>query len=614
MTIREYIPEPEELNVLDIEGDPFVKGAPACPRPVGCAVHFADGRPDHYYAWGHPDGNNCTKEEFREVLLSIWDKPVLGHNSDGFDLQDLEHHFGLPPRNTALNFDTLFAAFLYDPRAKSLALKDLANNYLGIPPVEQQLLYDWIMENVEDCRSRKDCGKYIALAPVELVSPYAIGDVSRPVELWRFFLPAVRRMWAAFDRERRLAPVLARANRRGVRVDMEGLERARAQSIQARDKLTQLIYEHLELPPESFNLDSNEELGQVLLAKGYTGFLLTPKARKPSMAKESLEAAIKSSDPELFAMLQCRSRYDKLLNGFILPWKAFAEANGGRLHPQYNQVRTPSDEDGNSYGARTGRLSCQNPNFQQVAKPKKGEKGIDYFGNPYPNLRALLLPEEGHVWFCADFKCQEPRITAHFEDGQLMAAFINDPEMDPYIYIQTMCGLAELEDGRDRSKVIFLGLVYAMGIAKLAINLDITEGEAKALRATIKRSLSGVVELDNQCKDIFKMGGELKTLGGRYYGVERTDDGRDWSYKALNTLVQGSAGDQTKETIVYVDDAAPDEILFLGTVHDEVSYSIPRELAPLLAKLLHEGANSIPCDVPMLLDWNIGNNWAEAKP
>jgi DNA polymerase-1 len=331
------------------------------------------------------------------------------------------------------------------------------------------------------------------------------------------------------------------------------------------------------------------------------------------MSGESLAHALKG-DPDLQAMLACRARYEKLLSGFLIPWIKFARENEGRLHPLYNQVRTPPDEEGNSYGTRTGRLSCIDPNFQQVAKPKKGEKALDYFGDPYPNLRAMLLPEEGHVWVCADLKCQEPRITAHFECGQLMAAFLADHNLDPYIFIRDMCELSPDSDGRDMAKVIFLGLVYAMGKAKLAAKLGISENDAGDLRWFIKRKLKGIVDLDNECKDIFKMGGYLVTLGGRHYYCEPSLEGKDWSYKALNTLVQGSAGDQTKETIIYVYDHAPNNVLLMGTVHDEMNYSAHPDDVEALKEALRAGANHLPCDIPMLFDIGVGANWAEAKP
>src|SRR3546814_17415200 len=88
----------------------------------------------------------------------------LTHNGLTFDVPVAEHHFGLPKRDPMLTHDTLFMAYLHNPHARSLSLKDLANDWLGIPPEEQQEMYDWIMKNT-DCPSRKTCGAYISAVP-----------------------------------------------------------------------------------------------------------------------------------------------------------------------------------------------------------------------------------------------------------------------------------------------------------------------------------------------------------------------------------------------------------------------------------------------------------------
>ena len=96
---------------IDIESHAIEFGKPLLPEPVSCALLSPEGEAT-FYAWGHPSGNTCTKEEFGEVLKSVWGGELLGHNSCTFDIPILQHYFGLPQRDPLLNHNTLYLAYL----------------------------------------------------------------------------------------------------------------------------------------------------------------------------------------------------------------------------------------------------------------------------------------------------------------------------------------------------------------------------------------------------------------------------------------------------------------------------------------------------------------------
>lgn len=591
------------MIVLDFETKKIVKGAPLLPLPVGCAiidpVHYPDG---HYFAWAHPEGNNCTKEEFRAYLESIWGEHILTQNGASFDIEIAIHHFGLPRRDSLLTHDTLFASYLHNPHARSLSLKDLAEDWLGIPPDEQQEMYDWIMANVPECRSRKECGAYISETPVRLCAPYAIGDCTRTLALWEYVSPLIAEMEEPYQRELKLAPILAGIRNRGVRCNVHQLAQDYLVALRKLGELDHMIRTRLNAP--TLDIQSDADLGAALVANGFDGFLRTEKTNKISMSKVSLAAALEA-DPDLSAMLKCRATYATLTSTFMWPWLQYAKENGFRIHASYNQVRNPE-----GYGTRTGRLSSQDPNFQNV--PNEFD-GLDYFGDPYPIMRAYLLPEEGHVWVTGDFKNQEPRLAAHFEDGAFCKAFNDNPEMDPYLFL---CDVAGMDHSRRKSaKIIYLGLLYAMGAALLAEKMNIPQSEATVLRNIIKASIPDIVAVEQDCKRRFRRGLPIKTLGGRFYFCEPPSNGRQWDYKAFNTLIQGSASDQTKEALIYAHEQlalrCPGALL-LGTVHDEYSVSCLPEQVEEVKAIMRESANALPCDVPMLMDIASGNTWAEA--
>lgn len=592
----------ERLEIeLDIESHKIIKGAPLRPVPVGVALGIpqSDGSIQRVYlAWGHPEGNNCTKEQAREVLLKYWDEIFITHNGLIFDIPDLTYHFDLPERDPLLTHDALFGAYLNNPHARSLRLKDLANDLLGIAPDEQQDMYDWIVANVPGAK-RSEAGAYIADTPVSLSGPYAVGDIYRTRELYEFLKPAINSMLEPYNRERRLAPILSDMQNRGIRVDEARLKDDCHKANIKRALLDQLIREHLKVGPSFEVKDST--LAARLKELGYDGFIMTPTG-KPSMGKASLEAVLEN-DPKLKSLLASRSMYDTLIGTFMEPWLRYCQSNGGRIHPSYNQVRNPD-----GFGTRTGRLSSSDPNGQNVPK----NKGVDYWGDPFPDMRTYLLPEVGQVWFCGDFKSQEPRLTAHFEAGALMQAYIDNPQLDCYQWVKDLVGG---DVTRHEAKQIFLGLVYAMGIDKLADKLDCSGARAKQLRDAIKAMLPDVVELDYECKKRFKQGMPIRTLGGRIYYCEPPSAGRTWDYKALNTLIQGSAADQGKEAMIYLDPkltAIGGRILV--PVHDEINSSVFEKDVPYVQEIYQEAANHLPCDVPMIFDTGWGAHWGEAKP
>jgi DNA polymerase I-like protein with 3'-5' exonuclease and polymerase domains len=593
---------------LDFETEAIVFGSKTPPKPVGCAIRNPDGK-KKYFAFGHPTENNCTWDEFYSVLAAIWHHEMVGHNILGFDLEVAMYWFKLPPRDPLLTEDTLFQAYLIDPHAPSLKLKDLARDWLGMATDAQEELQLWILNNVPECKTINQTGAYICRAPGDLVGKYAIADADMAWELHQYCKPKLAEMAAPYDRERVLAPILASIQQGGIRVDLERLRRDYAVAIDKLHQLDDLIRKHLSAP--DLNPGSDKELVRALKDANYTGFLKTPGG-KDSVAKGSLEAVL-AADPKLQSMIRSRATYSTLTGTFMRPWIILAEANGGTINPSYNQVRNPD-----GYGTRTGRLSSSNPNGQNIP----GDQGTDYYGDPFPQMRSYCLPDEGCVWYSFDFKSQEPRLTAHFEDGTLMQAFVEDPNLDPYIFVMNLVGG---DVTRKDSKVIFLGLVYSMGAAALAGKLDCSTERATSLRNAIRAVIPEVNQLDRDCKRRFELGLPIKTLGGRLCFCEPPSNGRVWAYKALNLLIQGSAADQTKEAMIYAEEELrrrevytdviePYNIPFrmLGSVHDEINLCAPLWAKDHIEQVMHEAANALPCDVPMRLTMGIGNTWAEA--
>lgn len=571
------------------------------PKPVGLAIREPGGRSE-YLAFGHPSGNNCDEAAVETFLKMHWDDELLFHNSS-FDIEVAMKRYNLPyPKRV---HDTLFQLFLYDPHADSLSLKPSAKRILDIDPSEQQDLESYIRRHI---RNAKDWGAYIADAPADMVGPYAVGDVRRTYELHAFLLPLLQRegMGQAYDRELRIQPILMEGTRRGIRVDVERL----GHDIERYTLVLNQCDEHIRkiLNAPSLNIDSNAELADALDRAGMAeGWLYTPTGKR-STSKESLRAAVKSKD--MLMWLGYRNSVSTCLTTFARPWYEQSSTTG-RCHPSWNQVR------GEEYGTRTGRLSSNGPNFQNV--PNEFEGVIVPPGFPeVPRMRKYLLPEKGHVWCKRDYSQQELRALAHYEDGSLCDAYRANPRMDVHGYASDLIlKYTGHEFKRKQTKIVSFTLVYGGGIPALTAKLESTAAEAAFLKETYLSTFPDVRELMQEVKARGHAKLPVRTTGGRLLYAEKPGpDGRSKAYKLLNHLIQGSSADITKQSIINWDEhpmKSPDD-LFLTTVHDENNISVPEEDWERGMRCLGEAMYAVPLDIPLLSEGFVGPTWGEVVP
>lgn len=620
-----------DVATVDFETEAIESCPVYPPVPVGVALRLPGDRKPQYYAWGHPDGNNCTKGEAHQRLRDIWRNrsktPILCHHGH-FDLDVAETHFGLPLPAWHDRHDTLFQVFLQNPHAP-LGLKPSAERVLGIKPTERDGLKAWILANVDEARRKPSTwGAYICRAPGDLVGKYAaFGDVNSTLRLHQKIYPEIlkRGMGEAYDRERRLLPYLLANERVGLRVDVAALKRDIPIYEAAAKKAEAWVRKRLNA--KDLNLDSNDDLAQALIKAKVAkpnDFLWThPTERYPqgqmSVGKESLDQAV--NDPRIIQALGYYGRLSTCLKMFMKPWLEEARETGGTIHTTWHQVRHGYDTGGNS-GARTGRIIATEPNLLNLAKDF--EARADGYVHPkwlnVPNLplvRRYVLPDKGHTFGHRDFSQQELRLLAHFEDGSLCKAYNDNPTMDSHAWlhgeIKRIMGL----DIKDRTKVktINFGDIYGLGVPGLVRKLKCSVEEAKTLKAAKKNAMPDVEKLKKDIKTVAQSGEPITTLGGRqYYPEEPTiRDGhpRDFIYKLLNYLIQGSAADMTKQAVINYHEHPKKRGRFLVTVYDEINVSMPTKDEILTLK---EVMNScVKLDVPIISDGKMGRSWGELK-
>lgn len=602
------------------------------PPPVGVSVKYP-GKKARYYGFGHVTGNTCTWPEARAALTAAWAWPGgLLFQSGKFDLDVAEAHLGLPLPAWERTHDTLYLLFLDDPHQAELSLKPAAARLLGMAPEERDAVMEWLLAHqpvpgatISKARdSEHYYGRYISLAPGSLVGTYANGDVDRTAGLFELLWPReqARGMLGAYDRERKLMPILLQMERQGLPVDRRRLRADVGLHDGWLVTLDKWVKDRLRV--EDINLDSGDQLIKALVAAGKADPALMPRTAtgKLSTSKESLLVGV--TDKVLLAVLKHRTQLKTCLQTFMRPWLAVAEASGGLIFTTWNAVRTPAGDA--NVGTRTGRLSST-PNFQNIPKeftaifrhedPKNKALPACPWPDlpPLPQVRSYLMPFKGEVMIDRDYSQQEPRILAHFDGGMLLQRYLGDPWIDFHDFAKAELARAGLHYERKPVKNTNLGLIYGMGAPKLAAKNGMTVDESKKLRKAVLALYPGLGAMYKDMKIRAANKEPVRTWGGREYYCEapRIVEGRlrQFDYKLVNVLIQGSAADCTKEAIIrYAAVKAPEARILLN-VHDQLTVSVPPRLVKHEMEKLRVAMEGVEFTCPMLSEGATSRtNWA----
>jgi DNA polymerase-1 len=475
--------------------------------------------------------------------------------------------------------------------------------------------------------SRSKIGALVAYAPGDIAGEYACGDTDRTLKLFNYLWPRIvdRGMEEAYDRERKVLPILLDNERVGMRVDVRALRKDIKLYNSAFETAEDWLRKRLKSP--SLNLDSDADVAEALARCKVVAdedWALT-KTGKRSVSKKNLLPDM-FKDQKVAKALGYRNRLATCLKMFMLPWERQASARPDQhISTNWNQVRQ-SGSGNDPSGTRTGRPSTSNPNFLNISKTWHDKD--DGYEHPafisgleeLPLVRRYILPDAGGMFCHRDYNGQELRLLGHFEDAALMAAYQENPRMDVHDFVRQLIeDIAGLSYHRTQVKITNFRRIYGGGAPATAGALNVSIEVAKQLLTAHGEALPGVKDLSKQITALSKAGDPIVTWGGREYYVEEPKyDARygrhmTYEYKLLNYLIQGSAADVTKEAIIRYHEHPKREGRFMVTVYDEINVSAEKSAVKNEMAVLKEAMESIECDVPMLTDGKIGPNWAALK-
>lgn len=592
--------------------------------PVGVSILKPGERAPRYYAWGHPTNNNCTFAEGCQRLKEVWygAEPLLFQYGK-FDVEVAVERMGVKMPTWDRIHDTLFLLFLHEPH-EELDLKTSAHRLLSMAPEERDAVVDWLKDAVRARLFKPEPGvqlkAYISEAPGDLVGKYANGDTLRTRRLFEFLYPIISRegMLPAYERNRKLMPILLRNEREGVRTDLPLLTADIGAYTKCLETADHWLRKRLRTP--DLNVSSNDEFADALEKCRLVdddAWVITPGGKR-SVSKVNLTPAM-INDKQVGHVYGYRNKLSTCLGTFMRPWERVASRTGGTIHTDWSQTRNTDRK----AGAATGRMSSS-PNFQNIPTSFEGKDGLvhpKFIRSllPLPLMRKYLVPDSPkHLWGKCDYSQQELRLLDHFTNGSL--GYNKNPKLDVHTIVTQACVDAGLRFSRnDIKRHVVFKKIYGGGEPAICDGLGCDRGTAKKIINAMLKVLPGYAELDKDIKKRGKDGECVVTWGGRlYYAeppryVEKFGRMADFSYKLTNYLIQGSAADVTTEAIIRYDAHPKREARFLLSVHDELDISAPAKRIKQELAILAECMESIEVSVPMRVDPAFGPRWSELQ-
>lgn len=512
---------------------------------------------------------------WQEMLTLFADKSVMKVTHDAKKMYNICAKMGTSLGG--LIFDTVLAAYLLDPTASEYSLAVLNEKYLGKASSIQwsKMLHEpvfavWASEVIHEIYPLLKQG----LIDQNLINLF--NDVELP-----------------------LVEVLSVVENYGIKVDREYLQ---VMSAEIGAKIELLLATIHQCAGESFNVNSPKQLGVILFEK------LNLPVIKKTKTGYSTDAEVLEKLAGQHAIIDTILEYrmlTKLKSTYLDGMLGLISSETGRIHTTFNQMVTA-----------TGRLSSSEPNLQNI--PIRTEIG--------KKIRELFVPGEGYDYLMsADYSQIELRVLADMSgDANLIEAFAQKQDVHTRTAAEVFeVPMAEVTpELRSRAKAVNFGIVYGISDYGLSRDTGVSRKEASKYIENYFSKYYGVKSfMDKMVSEAHQKGYVTTLLGRRRYLPDINSKNfnlRSFAERtAMNTPIQGTAADIIKKAMVDVYHALSRANLqsrILLQVHDELVLEVLADEVEQVSKIVKDAMEqSVILKVPLVVDVNIGKNWANAK-
>lgn len=488
-------------------------------------------------------------------------------------------------------WDTMIAHYLIQPELRH-NMDYMAEVYLNYKTVHIEELIGPKGKNQRSMRS---------LPPAE-VYEYACEDADITLQLKNALEPRLKEAGVEklfHEIEMPLVRVLAAMEMNGVRIDTGSLAETSQELTRRMQELEKEIHA---LAGEEFNIASPKQVGDILFGK----MQITEKPKKTKtgqyVTSEEVLQSLRQKSPIVDKILQHRG-LKKLLGTYVDALPKLINRKTGHIHTSFNQTITS-----------TGRLSSSDPNLQNI--PVRGEDGKE--------IRKAFIPDDGCLFFSADYSQIELRVMAHLSGDENMARVFREGHdlhaaTAATIYRKDIRDVTR--DERTKSKRANFGIIYGITVFGLAERLDIERSEAKQLIDGFFETFPKVHDYMEHSKQVARAQGYAETVFHRRRYLpdinSRNAVVRNYAERnAINAPIQGSAADIIKVAMIRIHRRFGELGLkskMILQVHDELNFSVfPEEKDTVEKIVIGEMQNAYQLSVPLIADCGWGANWLEA--
>ena len=489
-------------------------------------------------------------------------------------------------------FDTMVASYCLDPQRGSHSLGSMAMDFLNYQSIpissligkgKNQLSFDMV-DTAAACE-------------------YSAEDADITYQLYLYLKdhlegqPPLKKLFE--EVEMLLVSVLAAMEYNGVSLNTAMLKQMSGEIAELLKSLTERIYE---LAGMVFNVDSPKQLAGVLFDR--LGLMPVRTGKTMLSTDAGVLEELADRHPVIELIVQYRM-LNKLKNTYVDKLGSLVNPRTGRVHASFNQTIT-----------ETGRLSCSNPNLQNI--PIRTDIGS--------KIRAAFVPQnKTDCILSADYSQIEIRLLAHFsKDSALKAAFAADQDIHRFVASQIYNVPVEevTSQMRSRCKAVNFGIIYGQGAFGLSHSIGISQAEAKKFIEDYFARYSSIRKFMDSVIAAAKRTGFAETILHRRRRIPDLDS-KNFNKRslgerlAINTVIQGSAADLIKVAMINIQRKIETEKLpvkLILQIHDELVFELPASEADKHAKwIAEEMTNAIKLDVPQKVDINYGPTWLSDK-
>lgn len=489
-------------------------------------------------------------------------------------------------------WDTMIFAHLLDGRDArgKLNLDAVASKY--VPNEVQKLVAEieqWFADHGMTKRHQKDYSKL----PNEILEKRCIGDANLTACIFKRLYPTVATLFPLLlEQEHELLHVVNEAEERGMMVDLD-------EAVRQSEEFTEIAEDALDVlecawGDPYFNINSPTHQRELLNRLGIgikleqlAGTDKKRRTKKGGLPKLDDYNLRRVNHPIPHIMLVGKAAL-KMRNTFLS--QILDQSVDSVLHTNLNQL-----------GTRTGRFSSSNPNLQNIPiegdrrtayTEEEAEMSYELTGYTYaPHIKRNFVCRPGYAHIHSDKIQAEMVALAHYANSQVMIDIFDQgisihDGLCRILYGQFTKGL------KTRTKAVVFGFVYGAGDTTLAAKIGGNLAEARSTRARLGRALPDLPRWKGELEEQVAARGYVETLHGRRHYLHSGH-----SYKAVNSVCQGTVGDEIKGCMVRLNRRLKSEgwdARILLNIHDDVVTECAIDQVPYVVPLIYEEMNSSP--------------------